>query len=585
MSARHFKQKTGALAVTSRDEKPEPAPPSRPHVVLVCALVSLLIVVAVCMFQCPKYATPDDFIQDLYVRGAFYGTPSFLMPYSMLMFSAPVSLLYRLVPIVPWFPIVMFLMLAASFATLAVITCKLRATRPHRALLLVALTASEFMTCVYFSYTIVAFVTCAAGIALVLEQGCFKRPDSLRPSTVLAFVLVLEGFSLRPESGLAAALMFVPFLIWAVLCNRNVRTALLALTVVVLMGVSYLTGHLAYRITPGWEAFDTTFKAAQKVADYPHLTGDEARVAVPTMSDNDLSMIYEFLFADTSTYDLDTFTALDAQVHGYGISTLKSEVLSRKSFTAFVAGLVVIVVALAAYLARSLCLRGAARALMWSVPVMLALEYLIVFLRARPKMHVILPAFVAALFALAVACLAPRDGHDEREASHAGARGLIVPAALALCVLAIAGFVELKYARPNQATMRVEASAAARAYVDENPNKLVMFAHTQGLLTNTDCLSFDSWQMPSNALFVGGYEQYTAPWETVLSANGLKLDGLFMNLLGGTRMVAVADAEQAQMLATYLTEHSGSRVQARMDESFGMGSANIEYGVWSFSGV
>lgn len=130
------------------------------------------------------------------------------------------------------------------------------------------------------------------------------------------------------------------------------------------VGVSYLTGHLAYSIAPGWESFDATFKAAQKVADYPHLAGDEAREAVPAMSDNDLSVIYEFLFADTSTYDLDTFTALDARVHGYGLFTLKTAVLSRKSFTAFVAGLVVIVAAIAAHLAYILRLRSGARALM-----------------------------------------------------------------------------------------------------------------------------------------------------------------------------------------------------------------------------
>lgn len=80
------------------------------------------------------------------------------------------------------------------------------------------------------------------------------------------------------------------------------------------VGVSYLTGRLACSITPGWESFDATFKAAQKVADYPHFAGDEALEAVPAMSDNDLSMIYEFLFADTSTYGLDTFTALDARM-------------------------------------------------------------------------------------------------------------------------------------------------------------------------------------------------------------------------------------------------------------------------------
>lgn len=349
------------------------------------------------------------------------------------------------------------------------------------------------------------------------------------------------------------------------------------------VGVSYLTGHLAYSITPGWESFDATFKAAQKVADYPHLAGDEAE-AVPAMSDNDLSMIYEFLFADTSTYDLDTFTALDARVHGYGLFTLKTAVLSRKSFTAFVAGLVVIVAAIAAHLAYVLRLRGGAHALMWSAPVMLALEYLIVFLRARPKMHVILPAFVVAIFVLVVPCLAPHD--DAQGAERPGTsvvRRLAMPAVLALCLLAVTAFVELKYARPNQASMRVEASTAAQAYVDEKPEKIVMFAHTQGLLTNADCLSFDRWQLPSNALFVGGYEQYTAPWQTFLTSNNLKLDGLFMNLLDSSRMVAVANADQAQMFATYLTEHSGSRVEAHMDESLGMGSGSIEYGVWSFS--
>lgn len=260
------------------------------------------------------------------------------------------------------------------------------------------------------------------------------------------------------------------------------------------VGVSYLTGHLAYSITPGWESFDATFKAAQKVANHPRLAGDEAREAVPAMSDNDLPMIYEFLFADTSTYNLDTFTALDARVHGYGLFTLKTAVLSRKSFTAFVAGLVVIAAAIAAHLAYVLRLRDGARTLMWSAPVMLALEYLIVFLHARP----------------------------------------------------------------NQASKRVEASTAAQAYVDENPEKIVMFAHAQGLLTNAGCLSFDRWQLPSNTLFIGGYEQYTAHWQTFLSSNNLKLDGLFMNLLDSSRMVVVANADQAQMLATYLTEHSGS---------------------------
>ena len=59
-------------------------------------------------------------------------------------------------------------------------------------------------------------------------------------------------------------------------------------------GVSYLTGHLAYSITPGWESFDATFKATQKVADYPYLAGNEALEAAPAMSDNDLCSVNKF---------------------------------------------------------------------------------------------------------------------------------------------------------------------------------------------------------------------------------------------------------------------------------------------------
>lgn len=63
-----------------------------------------------------------------------------------------------------------------------------------------------------------------------------------------------------------------------------------------------------------------------------------------------------------------------------------------------------------------------------------------------------------------------------------------MPAVLALCLLAVTAFIELKYARPNQASMRVEAGTAAQAYVDENPEKIVMFAHMQGLLTRHKAL-------------------------------------------------------------------------------------------------
>lgn len=69
-----------------------------------CLGVSVAIVVLVCLVQVPKYAMPDDFMQDLYARGAYFDTPGFLMLYSLVGFSAPLAGLYALFPTVPWFP-------------------------------------------------------------------------------------------------------------------------------------------------------------------------------------------------------------------------------------------------------------------------------------------------------------------------------------------------------------------------------------------------------------------------------------------------------------------------------------------------
>lgn len=546
---------------------------------LCCLGVAVLIVIAICLLQCPKYATPDDFIQDLYVRGAYHDAPGLLMPYSMVAFSAPVALLYRLAPAIPWFPVVLFAMLAISFAAIANLVFRASVPKRVRAVLLVALVCGELVTTIYFSYTIVAFVACAAGLALILSEACYTRPQAVNAPIVGGLLLFFVGFSLRVESGTATVLMFAPFAIWALLRNRNARTIALGITVVLLMAISYGTGHFAWRHTPGWESFDQTADAARSIADYPHLTGDEARKAVPTMSDNDIEMIYEFLFTDSSTFDYDTFTALDAEVHGYGLGTFKNAALERKSFTVFVFGLAALVALFSAWLSRALGLRGASRALMWSVPAMTLVEYLIVFLRARPKLHVILPVFAIAFFALVLCCAAPRE-RDQAKTSPARP---VVPVFLAVVLLAVTAFVEVKFARPNQASMRVEASTNAQEYVEQHPEQLVMFAHTQGLIANTDCLSFDSWETPDNALFAGGYEQYTKAWADHAASWGLSSDGLFLDFLDSGDRVAVASSDQAEMLRTYISEHSGKDVVAHMDTSLGMGSGGIEYGVWSFA--
>lgn len=555
---------------------------------LVCLLVSVAVVALVCVVQTPKYATPDDFMQDLYARGAHFGSPGYLMLYSLVTFSAPLCALYRVLPGVPWFPLSMLGLLAISFAAMAHLVLGARARRSLKAFLVAALALCEVMVTAYFTYTVVAFVVCAAGLSMVMRRAAFVRPEGFRASDVLAFLLVVEGFSLRPESGLAALAIFSPFLVWALARNRNARTMLWAAGVVAAMGLCYGAGMLAWNLTPGWETFRETFSAAQAIADYPRLTLDAARSVAPQVSQADLDMLYYFLFADSDVFDLQLFQALDTVVQPYGLGTMVSGIFSRLSFTAFVVGLLAVLAASAAYVCASQRYRGARRALVLSFPVLALAEFLMIFLRARLKMHVFLPVFVVAFFAIATCVLLGADSEEELEARTDPARagvflGRVVPVAGVVAFAGVLALLEVVYVMLLQRTLDTELTPNAESYLAEHEDQLVVFTATQGIITNEDIFAFDAWEEPDNAAIVGGYEYYTPSWQAFLAREGLSGGDFFSNLVDNEDMVTVSYPDQAEILEAYLSEHTGETVRAEQVASLGETTQDDqEVAVWRY---
>lgn len=563
--------------------------PSRAEwgVVAACIAVAVAIVALVCLIQMPKYAMPDDFMQDLYARGAYFDTPGYLMLYSLVAFSAPISWLYALIPAVPWFPVALLALIAISSAAMGVVVLSSRAATPLKVFLAVALALAEVMVTVYLTYTIVAFVATAAGVALVLRRAAFCRPRGFRASDVLSFALIVEGFSLRPESGFAAIALFVPFLVWAIICNRNARTMAFAMGVIAAVMVSYAAGIIAWRVTPGWEEFEQTFKAAQAIADYPEVDYADVQEVAPELSQTDVDMIYEFLFVDADTYSLDTFQRVGTVVEDYGIPTMLSGIVARISFTAYVFGLVVVLFATAGFICAARRLSAGACALAFSIPIIAVCEFLVIFLRARLKIHVFLPVFVVALFALAVCCLIPTKGEDDESAHRLGTfLGRVVPALGVVAYAGALGLLCLTYVRPLQASLANDLTPRAEAYLAAHEDELVLFTNTQGIVMNDDIISFDSWEQPENAVFIGGYEYYTPSWETFLARVGLTRDGFLLNLVDADDMVTVSYSYQAELIATYLSEHSGSKVAAEQVESLGETTSGGEgISVWRYRTV
>lgn len=550
--------------------------------ILACLLVSVGLTALVCVLQMPKYAAPDDFVQALYARGALFNTPGHLMPYSLVAYSAPVCMLYAALPSIPWYPVTLMGLQAVSFAAMLNLARKMNTQVSVRVFALVALGLCELMVTAYLSFSVAALVTFGAGISLILSHGAFSRPIQPRLGDILGYVLIILGVALRYDVCFAGTLVFVPFLIWAIVHNRNLRTFFMALGVVACMLLSYGGGQLAWKNGEGWEEYATIQDAAASVADYPHVDYEDVKRVVPKLSENDVNMIYEFLFVDADTYDLETFQALDGVVDGYGLSTLKEAVTSRVSFTAFVFGLAVLLF-LSAWMVAAACgFNWRGHALTLSLPLMVLGLLGLVFLRARPKMHVILPLFAVGLFAIVVAALNDdEDAYSDDPYPHVLA---IFPVLGMVAFLGVAGFVEAKYALPLRRSLSSELTGNMQRYVDEHDNQLVAFTLSQGGLMNYDAFEFDKWQHPKNAVFIGGYEYYTTPWKNFLETNELSRDHFLEYLLDDNRMVTVSNEKQAEMIDTYLTEHTGKEIKVEKVESMGKGTqSDDEYFVFKYS--
>ena len=150
--------------------------------------------------------------------------------------------------------------------------------------------------------------------------------------------------------------------------------------------------------------------------------------------------------------------------------------------------------------------------------------------------------------------------------------------------IAVTIFIEIQYALPLQRELKLELTSHVQHYVDEHPTQDVLFTHTQGILTNYDVFTFETWAHPDNAIFFGGYEQYTPAWQTMLAERGLTTsDGFIAQRLLEADAVSVSTSGQAEMVRLYLEEHTGYSVKLVEVENLGQGyQAEGPIYVWSY---
>lgn len=542
------------------------------------ALIAFAPIVLVCALQAPMYPmSPDEQMQALYASGRYLASgPNWLMPYSLAPISVPLSLLYRLLPQLPWYPLMLLILIGASWSISLIQVMRSRMNDPLCLSLVTIFLACDVISTMYLTFTIVSFLTVSAGLMLLVGRSALARDPRVHASDVVGLVLIVLGYALRPESGQVAFVLFSPFALWVLAANRNVASISRMFAAVLGVALCVGVGQAAYRSTPGWETYPDYLAAGRRSLDYPDLPVEEVRAIAPELSEEDVALLHEWMFIDEDVFGIDFFSRYGEAREHISLDNAR-DALGAKTTYALI-GLTAAMAACAWALTGDIGRRDGVCLLAFGVVLMLLVSCALFILRARVRVHVVMPLAFCAMMSLVMCAHAPVASSigvharvSERGGSR-GSRGMALPiAALLFSVVACGGFWAV-VVRPLRAQAAAPTVAAVADYVEENPDQLVVFARTQTLLyPSYDAFSFERWSYPENVLQVGGWMSHTAPWRDFLERHDLSLGSTFADLADRDDVVTVVADGKADVIRAYLEGQTGRGVEVEVLEDLGPG--------------
>lgn len=438
-------------------------------------LIAFAPIVLVCALQAPMYPmSPDEQMQALYASGRYLASgPNWLMPYSLAPISVPLSLLYRLLPQLPWYPLMLLILIGASWSISLIQVMRSRMNDPLCLSLVTIFLACDVISTMCLTFTIVSFLTVSAGLMLLVGRSAFARDPRVHASDVVGLVLIVLGYALRPESGQVAFVLFSPFALWVLAANRNVASISRMLAAVLGVALCVGVGQAAYRSTPGWETYPDYLAAGRRSLDYPDLPVEEVRAIAPELSEEDVALLHEWMFIDEDVFGIDFFSRYGEAREHISLDNAR-DALGAKTTYALI-GLTAAMAACAWALTGDIGRRGGVCLLAFGVVLMLLVSCVLLILRARVRVHVVMPLAFCAMMSLVMCAHAPVASSigvharvSERGGSR-GSRGMALPiAALFFSVVACGGFWAV-VVRPLRAQAAAPTVAAVADYVEENP--------------------------------------------------------------------------------------------------------------------
>jgi len=412
------------------------APASFKRRLILLVAVAALPCLALSLFS-PFYQTNDDVAMRLIAEGHFVPDVG-STPFVMLMnvgAGEVISTGYRLLPLVPWYDLVLgTCMLAASTALLFVWS----GTGGWEDLAWAVLFALFFLLPAFVSvqYSLAGLGCALAGVALLALTIVYPQtPGAERGCLIFGAALFVLGSLIRFEGAmlmaLEGALLMLPLIIvgWKDdgARSRRRRAAIAAGIAVAAAGCGFALNQVAYARAPGWSEFHEYNLRRARLGEY--LSDDRInperlkRMADDVgWSDVDFALFRSWFFTDPELFSLARVRRADALLFGAGPASpqatpdgVQSAVILGKSFFAEA---MLTLVAVGTFLLA----RARIRLIAYAVAVILTLALLIAgitFALKAPPQRISQPMLLLAATMLVIA--STRLGRPLHPAMSAGA--------------------------------------------------------------------------------------------------------------------------------------------------------------------
>lgn len=279
----------------------------RNHPIIVSTVIAGLTVVMVAQLLQPHFGSNDDTMMKLTANGYLYGEPAPQLVYTSTAIGAVLAGLYRLAPSIPWYGGYLYSAHAAAFTALLYLIMVRRFGWRGSVGFGGFVFAFVLPALIHLQFTSASMLLGSAAILLHLLT------DHRRSVAVSIWAGVLIGVSglIRLEGLVAIVLVALPVVMLRFMAIPLRRHAVVALSIVAVLGVGFAADAYNYR-DPAWSEYLAFNSARSAIIDRPGSAGNVGPEFLEElgMSRNDVDMLGSWFFLDPDVYSLDNVEAL-----------------------------------------------------------------------------------------------------------------------------------------------------------------------------------------------------------------------------------------------------------------------------------